>query len=51
MDNKQTLLQQIEEKRREMHILIDADDNYDDILKISRELDTLIALYYAEDVL
>ena len=47
---KQTLNQQIEEKRREMDKMIDTNENYDDILAVSKELDALIAQRYAEEM-
>jgi len=36
----------IEEKRSELYEKIEQQSNYEDILKVSRELDKLIALYY-----
>ena len=46
-NDKQTLTQQIEEKRCKMNEMIEKNANYDDILAISKELDALIAQCYA----
>jgi len=40
------LYNQIEEKRKEMYEKIDRQSSQEEILRISKELDELIALYY-----